>query len=149
MEAINGDIYVMYYEPGAYSFDALKTMLETIHQTVAPKPAIALPNNISLVGMSRQEFLNLVSQILGGSIEDQTNILCSEGSQKHNQAPTLTEEVAKWKTWGGWAGNHDQRIEGATCTQCGYKHPTVYGSLKHLSSHCPHCERKIVGVIEF
>lgn len=37
-------------------------------------------------------------------------------------------EEAEWKTWGGWAGNHDKRIEEATCTKCGYEHLTVYSS---------------------
>lgn len=69
---------------------------------------------------------------------------------KHKKPlPTSMEEEAKWKTWGGWAGNHDQRIEGATCTKCGYEHPTVYGSLKRLGTHCPGCGRKMTGVVEY
>lgn len=55
---------------------------------------------------------------------------------------------AKWRVWGGWSGNHDQRIEDATCTICGYRHPTVYGSLAKLGKYCPHCGNKMMGVEE-
>lgn len=54
-----------------------------------------------------------------------------------------SEEVAHWEVWGGWAGNHDQRIEDAKCSNCGYEHHTVYGSLSKLSPHCPKCGRKM------
>ena len=46
---------------------------------------------------------------------------------------------AVWRTWGGWKGNHDQRIEGAKCSNCGWLHPTVYGSLTLLSEFCGKC----------
>lgn len=138
MEAVKGDIYIMYYEPGAQSLDALKSMFDEIKQTVSPKPVIALPNNISLKGMTRKEFINILTQALSGDMEDLT---------KPVAAPM--EDEAEWKTWGGWSGNHDQRIEGATCTKCGYEHPTVYRTLKALSPYCPRCGRKIIRVIEF
>lgn len=51
--------------------------------------------------------------------------------------------VAHWKVWGGWAGNHDQRIEDAECSCCGYEHPTVYGSLDKLAGYCPKCGSKM------
>lgn len=57
------------------------------------------------------------------------------------------EEQACWKLWGGWSGNHDQRIEGAECSNCGYVHPTVYGSLKKLAPNCPGC-KAIMGTKE-
>lgn len=50
------------------------------------------------------------------------------------------EAEAYWKVWGGWSGNHDQRIEDATCSKCGYKHPTVHRSLKNLSPTCMNCK---------
>jgi ribosomal protein S27AE len=34
-------------------------------------------------------------------------------------------KTAKWEFWEGWVGNHDMRIEDATCSNCGYVHPTV------------------------
>ena len=56
---------------------------------------------------------------------------------------------AKWQFWEGWISNHDKRIEDATCSACGYKHPTVrrtYGSnetpqdvLDKLGNFCPNC----------
>lgn len=48
---------------------------------------------------------------------------------------------AYWEYWGGWRGNHDKRIEGATCTNCGFKHPTVRGgnALDQLYKVCPGC----------
>lgn len=56
--------------------------------------------------------------------------------------------MAKWRVWGGWSGNHYQRIEGAVCTICGHEHPTVYGSLSKLSKYCPNCGSKIMEVEE-
>ena len=60
-----------------------------------------------------------------------------------------TEHKAKWLFWEGWAGNHDKRIEDATCSKCGYRHATVrktFGSgetnrdvLNKLSPFCPAC----------
>lgn len=49
------------------------------------------------------------------------------------------ETTCDWIVWSGWAGNHDARIEGATCSRCGYKHPTVYQSTSLLSKKCPGC----------
>lgn len=53
------------------------------------------------------------------------------------------EETAEWVYWPGWAGNHDKRIDDATCSHCGYKHPIVRGGPHLLSSHCPGCGRKM------
>lgn len=136
---ISGDVYVMYYEPGAQSIDTLKNMFDRVKEAVSPKPVIALPNGVSLTGMSKKEFLNVVAQILDGDVNDLAKL---------SSAPS-EEDTAEWKTWGGWCGNHDQRIEGTTCTKCGYEHPTVYGSLKRLSPYCPRCGRKMIGVIEY
>lgn len=63
------------------------------------------------------------------------------------------EPFSKWKFWDGWISNYDKRIEDATCSKCGYKHPTVRrepGSnetaqdvLNKLSDHCPGCGTKM------
>lgn len=58
----------------------------------------------------------------------------------------------RWIFWGGWRGNHDLRIDDATCSECGYEHPTVrFGEndtkdgdvyatvLNKLSDKCPKC----------
>lgn len=51
---------------------------------------------------------------------------------------------AEWKYWDGWCGNHDRRIEDATCSKCGYKHPTIrYGSPDLLQDYCPCCKSKM------
>lgn len=50
---------------------------------------------------------------------------------------------AKWIYWDGWSGNHDQRIEDATCSKCGWVHPTVKGSPEKLSDYCAGCGRKM------
>jgi len=55
----------------------------------------------------------------------------------------LSKENAIWLVWAGWKGNHDQSIEGAKCSKCGYKHPTVYGSLEKLGKFCPNCGSKM------
>lgn len=48
---------------------------------------------------------------------------------------------AYWEYWGGWRGNHDKRIDGATCTNCGFQHPTVRGenAPDQLYKICPRC----------
>lgn len=55
----------------------------------------------------------------------------------------------QWKFWEGWMSNHDMRIDDATCSICGYEHPTVrrtYGIreteqevLNKLFKFCPNC----------
>lgn len=61
--------------------------------------------------------------------------------------PNTAEAKAEayWKVWGGWRGNHDQRIEGSLCSNCGCEHPTVKGSLDLLLPQCPKCG-SIMGV---
>ena len=54
-----------------------------------------------------------------------------------------TEKEASWKIWSGWDTNHDLRIEGATCSNCGYKHSTVYKSTNNLNKICPQCKSKM------
>lgn len=56
--------------------------------------------------------------------------------------------AAEWVTWAGWSGNHDRRIEGAKCSNCGHVHPTVYGSLNQLSKTCPTCGKFMKVVLE-
>lgn len=46
---------------------------------------------------------------------------------------------AKWEYWAGWRSNHDHRIEGATCSLCGYEHPHTVYSPKSLPDTCPAC----------
>ncbi len=57
----------------------------------------------------------------------------------------------KWEYWDGWVGNHDQRIDDATCSECGYKHPTVRwekgdkpkSTPDKLFNFCPQCGAKM------
>ena len=64
--------------------------------------------------------------------------MCKDSSSK---------KTGKWQFWSGWVGNHDQRIEDAVCSECGYKHATVRRSagdtaqdvLNKLSATCPRC----------
>lgn len=61
----------------------------------------------------------------------------------------------KWEFWEGSIGNHDLRIEDATCSRCGYVHPTVrrtYGKresfeevVKKLAATCPRCSADMRG----
>lgn len=55
------------------------------------------------------------------------------------------QSKAYWEVWAGWVGNHDRRIDGATCSNCGFKHPTVYGreALSQLYKTCPQCGKKM------
>lgn len=50
---------------------------------------------------------------------------------------------ATWKFWPGWSGNHDRRIDDAVCTNCNYKHETVFGSIDKLAKRCPGCGFKM------
>ena len=60
----------------------------------------------------------------------------------------------EWNFWDGWIGNHDQRIEDATCSECGYVHPTVRREhndksykdvLAKLANYCPNCGADMRG----
>ena len=65
------------------------------------------------------------------------------------QMKRINMERAKWQFWEGWMSNHDKRIDDATCSNCGYRHPKVcrtYGSneteqdvLNKLFKFCPSC----------
>ena len=68
----------------------------------------------------------------------------SEDELEEDQVVPQKKE-AHWIVWGGWAGNHDQRIEDAQCSKCGYKHYTVYGSLSKLNAVCPKCGSSMDG----
>ena len=73
---------------------------------------------------------------------------------------SIVEDVdinkGRWEFWPGWIGNHDKRIEDATCSRCGYVHPTVRRELVNgrvksdetaqdilnkLATICPGCGR--------
>ncbi len=62
------------------------------------------------------------------------------------------EKIGYWEFWEGWIGNHDQRIEDATCSECGYMHSTVRRNkgetankvLKKLATICPGCGAKMI-----
>lgn len=66
-------------------------------------------------------------------------------SQDFVDIPTVPaeEKQGEWVYWGGWCGNHDKRIEDATCSNCGYRHPTVKGSPELLGDYCPCCKSKM------
>lgn len=70
-----------------------------------------------------------------------------EQAQKGREELVTEDTKAHWNIWGGWSGNHDRRIEDATCSNCGYRHETVFGSTKKLAKNCPGCNR-IMSVCE-
>lgn len=57
----------------------------------------------------------------------------------------VEEETAEWMYWDGWISNHDYRIDDATCSNCGFKHPVVRGkdAPDQLYDYCPKCKRKM------
>ena len=64
--------------------------------------------------------------------------------EKFMRVTSTVEWDAEWKYWEGWIGNHDKRIEDATCSNCGYKHPTIrFGSPDLLQDYCPSCKSKM------
>jgi len=56
----------------------------------------------------------------------------------------MFKKKAVWLFWEGWVGNHDKRIDDAECSNCSFKHPTVYKSLNNLSKVCPSCGSKML-----
>lgn len=56
----------------------------------------------------------------------------------------VEEYEAEWEYWDGWMSNHDKRIDDATCSKCGYKHPTIkFVNPDWLSDYCPNCRSKM------
>lgn len=87
----------------------------------------------------------IVADFYGVSIENVSvpnslQVRVSVGEEKIEEKPQ-----AYWEYWGGWAGNHDKRIEDAECSNCGFKHPTVrgYGAPDQLYKICPNCGRRM------
>ena len=76
------------------------------------------------------------------------------GNKKfYNFLKNCAKKRGHWVFWDGWCGNHDMRIEDATCSECGYLHPTVRWEkgdpfwpdsyqvvLNKLSDECPKCK---------
>lgn len=74
-----------------------------------------------------------------------------ESDEPNYQHNSNSEAVSHghWIYWEGWIGNHDMRIEDATCSECGYKHPAVRRDingkrdkeavLNKLANECPKC----------
>ena len=70
------------------------------------------------------------------------------------QVKCIDSDRAKWLFWEGWVSNHDMRIDDATCSSCGYKHPTVrripYSTemeqdvLDKLGNFCPNCGKRMI-----
>lgn len=71
---------------------------------------------------------------------DDIDELSSEDLVQQEDSTTNEQKQAYWLIWAGWTGNHDQRIEDATCTNCGYKHPTVHRSTSNLGKFCGSCQ---------
>lgn len=76
------------------------------------------------------------AEIENVSVPNQLQIRVVISEEKIEQKPQ-----AYWKYWGGWGGNHDKRIDDATCSNCGFKHPTVrgYDAPNQLHKICPRC----------
>lgn len=74
----------------------------------------------------------------------------NDANKKSSSNDYFLEKTGKWIYWDGWCGNHDKRIEDATCSECGYKHPTVrgQGANKKLAKECPRCGTKMSIVDE-
>lgn len=88
-------------------------------------------------------------------LKDKYNKLCETAGiidtalreyQTKYEDPTACGE---WEFWEGWVSNHDMRIDDATCSNCGYKHPTIRRTpwsdetaldvVNKLSNFCANC----------
>lgn len=79
----------------------------------------------------------------------------AEGKEVKSIKPIETDKSARWEFWEGSISNHDMRIEDATCSRCGYVHPTVrrtFGTrepfedvVKKLAATCPRCSADMRG----
>lgn len=168
------DIYILYYDENWHSAEAIYKLVKDIRGAVAPKPVVALPKQMNLQGFSREDFMNIMFQMLGGKPDfipfSRTERISPEGhtvdsdelidvletataafSKSKEDDPIGSEDcdkLAHWEVWNGWMSNHDQRIE-AKCTRCGYKHPTIYHNVNNLSPVCPGCHSIMRGVRYF
>lgn len=75
--------------------------------------------------------------------ENYENPDVSEGFDKIEHINKTTNKIADWLVWGGWAGNHNKRIEDTICSNCGFKHPTVYETTRNLYKYCPNCNSEM------
>lgn len=72
----------------------------------------------------------------------------SIGCTSFQMTPNENVEYGCWIYWDGWIGNSCQRIDDAVCSNCGYKHPTVYwtkgdehnSTPNKLADICPNCK---------
>ena len=110
-------------------------------------------NNSGKVIDGNIKFLSGLVEFEDGSVKrvDPENIKFEDSADFFNQVEQASREwfdnsepkKAIWVYWDGWKSNHDRRIEDAVCSQCGYKHPTVYGSLDNLAQICPWCKSQM------
>lgn len=76
-------------------------------------------------------------------------VVDSKGSPRQDRIPAVDAapvKHGKWIYWPGWVGNHDKRIDDATCSICGFKHPTVLNVKTPkdcLYKYCPECGAKM------
>lgn len=127
---------------------------------VAPirKPTEQEKQNLKALFQDKEQYYKL-STLYDLAYEDDVNGNC-DGKVDVGVVACLTsadvEPVrhGEWRDWDGWRGNYDQRIEDATCSECGYIHHTVrreYNDtsfqdiLNKLSKYCPNCGAKMDG----
>ena len=87
-----------------------------------------------------------------GRVEAKQEPYCNCGAKMDCEEMTTQ---GHWIYWPGWSGNHDQRIDDAVCSVCGYNHETVRLDLSNgetsssvhvpdkLSKQCPKCKSKM------
>lgn len=135
--------YILYYDTNFHSAESVYGMMQDLKKALPGKPIVALPRDVDLQEVSSEEALKLIGMMIG--IPPRETIL--NVTDLSSEPPSTGE--AKWRIWAGWQSNHDQRIDNATCTSCGFIHPTVFRNKNLLNKTCPQCGKRMIGWEEF
>lgn len=95
--------------------------------------------------LNTEDIVQIIAEVFNVPVEDvtfsTTDVPFTIDVKERVDALPSNKPQAYWKYWGGWGGNHDKRIDDATCSNCGFKHPTVrgYDAPNQLHKICPGC----------
>lgn len=125
--------------------DWLKVLKETYHDKyssiVVPKGTVTYMDTPVIPIRNKSDFkyqIKTTGDLFSGNADEMEKMLNEILSRITNETYD-----AEWIYWDGWNGNHDRRIDDATCSKCGWRHPVVQGSPEKLSDFCAGCGSKM------